>query len=196
MNKIEEKVFLIKVLGTLISLKSEILTIDDSGYYIFRPEIIKILQEKKCSNKIIDVLKKCLEIEDIKDLLPDIYYSNLQDLINLTMKQIRKINIKSYEELKIPFEKIECNIKIKEDLEKNILIEILGMIEAINNDLITIEESKIYLFNNSCINMLKNKKCSEKLIQLFSKLYEMEQIDNEFKKDAMVQLKAYPEIFM
>lgn len=196
MNRIEEKVFLIKVLGTLISLKDEILTIDDSGYYIFRPQVIKILKEKKCNNQIIDLLKKCLEIEDIKDLLPDMYYSNLESLINGTMKQLQEFTIKIDEVLKTSFEKIECNINLKQDLEKNILIEIIGMLEAIDNDLITIEEGKTYLFNMICIQMLENKKCNKRLIKLMYDLYEMKQMDKKFKEDAMMQLKEYPEIFV
>lgn len=72
-NSKDNKILLISILGILDSLKYEVITIDEAEKFLFSPYIIGKLKYSNIDNRIIEVLEKCTELEDIKDLIPEKY---------------------------------------------------------------------------------------------------------------------------
>lgn len=77
----EEKVLLISIIGILETLKRGGLSINEAEKFLFSPHMIAKLKEKKCSNKIVDILERGCELEDISSLLPHRLESNIDKLI-------------------------------------------------------------------------------------------------------------------
>lgn len=71
MQEINEKIVLINIVGALEAVADHAITIDEAESFLFSPHIIKVLHSKGCSNKILDILEKGCELEDIQSLLPE-----------------------------------------------------------------------------------------------------------------------------
>lgn len=71
MQEINEKIILINIIGALEAVANHAITIDEAESFIFSPHMIKVLHNKGCSNKILDILEKGCELEDIQSLLPE-----------------------------------------------------------------------------------------------------------------------------
>lgn len=71
LKPVDEKIILITIIGVLESLENGALTIDEAEKYLFSPHTVRKLYEKKCSLKIIRVIEKGCELEDIASLIPE-----------------------------------------------------------------------------------------------------------------------------
>jgi len=93
LEKVDEKMLLISIIGSLEAVKSSAVTIDEVEMFLFSPRMIKTLREKKCDEKIVGIIEKGCELEDIKSLLPE----KLGEVIN-ELKQEAIMLVKNYEE--------------------------------------------------------------------------------------------------
>ena len=62
--------------------------------------------------------------------------------------------------------------------EKILLLTVLGVLEAIQKNAMTIDEAEIFLFSPRMISNLKQKKCDENIISLIERGCELEDIDS------------------
>ena len=93
LEKVDEKALLISIVGTLETIKNGGITIDEAEKFLFSPHMIKILRVKRCNEKIIELIAKGCELEDIASLLPE----KLDEAMGELKKEAIKI-VKNYEE--------------------------------------------------------------------------------------------------
>lgn len=93
LEKVDEKMLLISIIGSLEAIKNSAITIDEVEKFIFSPRMIKMLREKKCNEKIVGIIEKGCELEDIYSLLPE----KLDEVI-YELKQEAIMLVKNYEE--------------------------------------------------------------------------------------------------
>lgn len=89
----EEKTLLFSIIGTLETVKEGSITIDEAEKFLFSPCMIKKLRLRKCDEKIIELIAKGCELEDIDSLLPE----KLDEVIDGLKKETIMI-IKNYKE--------------------------------------------------------------------------------------------------
>ena len=94
-KKTEEKVILISIIGTLVALKKEKISLEEAESFIFSPYFSGKLKKSKIREEIVDLVDECCELEDIMSLLPD--------YLEMTYDKLQK---KALEMLK---EYAECN---------------------------------------------------------------------------------------
>ena len=89
--------------------------------------------------------------------------------------------------------------------EKMLLISIIGTLEALKEDGLSINESEKYLFSPHMVQVLKEKECNKSIIDIIEKGCELEDIASllpqkyinnveELKQEALAILKHY-EVF-
>lgn len=88
-SKIDEKIILISLIGTLESLKNNILSIDEAEKFLFSPHMIGRLRNKNCNIRIIDILEKGCELEDVASLIPEKLYKIINELEQEALEVIR-----------------------------------------------------------------------------------------------------------
>ena len=89
LKKVDEKILLLSIVGTLEGG----ITIDEAEKFLFSPHMIKELRLRQCNEKIIELIAKGCELEDIASLLPE----KLDEVIVDLKKEAIKI-VKNYEE--------------------------------------------------------------------------------------------------
>lgn len=93
LEKVDEKMLLLSILGSLEAITNKVVTIDEVEKFIFSPRMVKVLTEKKCNEKVVDIIEKGCELEDIYVLLPE----KLDEVIN-ELKEETIMILKNYEE--------------------------------------------------------------------------------------------------
>ena len=71
LEKVDEKILLLSIVGTLEAIKNDGITIDEAEKFLFSPHMIKKLRVRQCNEKIIALIAKGCELEDIASLLPE-----------------------------------------------------------------------------------------------------------------------------
>ncbi len=77
----------------MYSIKEATLSIYEAERLLFLPRIVRELKEVHFNEQIIEIVSECCELEDILELIPNKFISNLDYLIEksvLTMKQLSK----------------------------------------------------------------------------------------------------------
>ena len=92
LEKVDEKIILIAMAGTLETLKNGGITIEEAEKFLFSPYIVKELKKKKCNKDIIELILQGCELEDINSLIPE----ELNDVID-ELKQEIFLLLKKYE---------------------------------------------------------------------------------------------------
>lgn len=92
LEKVDEKIILLTIVGTLETLKNGGITIEEAEKFLFSPHMTKKLMGKGCNEKIIDILLKGCELEDIASLIPEKFNKIVDE-----MKQDALIILKTYE---------------------------------------------------------------------------------------------------
>lgn len=69
-NENDEKLVLVSLLGVLIALERNSLSIAEAEKFLFSPYVITKLRLKKCDEKILNILERGCELEDIASLMP------------------------------------------------------------------------------------------------------------------------------
>lgn len=98
LESVDEKILLTVILGNIEAVKNGAITIDEAEKFIFSPHIKKMLMEKGCNKKIIELIVKGCEFEDINDLIPE----KLEEIIEETKQETLKL-LKSYKEINNSF---------------------------------------------------------------------------------------------
>lgn len=93
LEKVDEKIMLIAIIGTLEVLKNRVITINEAEKFLFSPYMVKQLSERKCDEKIVNIIEKGCELEDINSLFPEKLNKMIDDLKSETI-----ILLKRYEE--------------------------------------------------------------------------------------------------
>ena len=82
----KEKILLISIIGTLETIKRKSISINEAEKYLFSPHMISKLRKNECSGKIIDILERGCELEDIASLLPQSLTKNIDELQEQALK--------------------------------------------------------------------------------------------------------------
>ena len=79
-DKLNEKKILIQIIGVLVAISNDSMTIGEGEKYLFSPRMVKKLIDEKCDNRIVDIINEGCELEDIESLIPDKLEKNLDYL--------------------------------------------------------------------------------------------------------------------
>ena len=90
-NSLNEKILLIRIIGTLEAIKSGRLSIDESERLLFSPRVIRQLKEKNCNTIIIHILEKGCELEDIASLLPQELLKSIEEMKQEALEEMKKL---------------------------------------------------------------------------------------------------------
>lgn len=85
-SKNDEKMVLIILIGILETIKRNNLSIEEAEKFLFSPRMIARLKKIKCDEKIIDILERGCELEDIESLIPDELLKTVDILENETLE--------------------------------------------------------------------------------------------------------------
>lgn len=75
-------------------------------------------------------------------------------------------------------DKLKISLKNKNEIEKFLLISIIGLMNSLKEDLITIDECEIYLFSPYSINKLLELKIDREIIDLVEEGCELEDVES------------------
>ena len=89
----EEKMLLISIIGTLETLKKKSISINEAEKYLFSPHMVNKLRKNGCSGKIIDILERGCELEDIASLIPQSLLRNINELQEQALKIMSEYQI-------------------------------------------------------------------------------------------------------
>ena len=98
LGKVEEKILLVAIIGSLEAIKNGGITIDEAEKFLFSPHIVNKLKVKKCDEKIIELVAKGCELEDISSIIPE----KLNEVIDEMKQEIVKL-MQTYEEFNKSF---------------------------------------------------------------------------------------------
>ncbi|MDE7179170.1 MAG: DUF3969 family protein [Lachnospiraceae bacterium] len=93
LEKVDEKILLITIIGSLETVKKGGITIDEAEKFLFSPYMVKKLKAKRCDKGITNLIMKGCELEDIVSLMPEKFNDIIEEL-----KQEALILLKKYEE--------------------------------------------------------------------------------------------------
>jgi len=87
-NLVESRRLIITIIvGLLILIKNEVISIDEAEQYLFNPYSINKLSFCGVDQELLDIVLEGCELENIKRIIPEKYLSTVDDLI------IRAINL-------------------------------------------------------------------------------------------------------
>lgn len=92
-NVTSEKMMLIGIIGVLEVLKKNGINIDESEKILFSPHMIKKLQGYGCSAKILKILEKGCELEDIASLMPEKLYEVINELQQDSLNLLKEYKV-------------------------------------------------------------------------------------------------------
>lgn len=99
--KESERLLSLIMLGSLVALEEEIISIDEAEAFLFNPYIVDKLKELHFSNSLIDIINEGCELEDLQSLIPERLLPNIKRL-----KKELSSYMSSVKEPIIPSEKI------------------------------------------------------------------------------------------
>lgn len=92
-----EKLVLLNTLGALAALEREDIDFNEAEFLIFSFTTIRILGEKSCKKEISILIEKCMELEDIADLVPGSYADAIKGLRKEALEILRGCDNLNYE---------------------------------------------------------------------------------------------------
>lgn len=90
MNENDEKLVLVSLLGIIEALKNNSLSINEAEKFLFSPYMVNKLQTRKCNKKILDIIEKGCELEDVASLIPDTLLKTINELGQETLEIIKE----------------------------------------------------------------------------------------------------------
>lgn len=93
LNETDEKMLLVILLGIFEAIKSNALSIREAEKFLFSPYIFNKLESKKCNYKIINIIERGCELENIKSLIPDELTGAIQELEDMTREELEKYSV-------------------------------------------------------------------------------------------------------
>ena len=79
LEKVDEKIILIAIAGTLETLKNGGITIEEAENFLFSPHMITELKKRKCNKDIIKLIIQGTELEDIISLIPEKFNDTIDE---------------------------------------------------------------------------------------------------------------------
>lgn len=92
-KKVNEKIILLSIIGSLDAIKENIVSIDEIEKFLFSPHMYHKLKQEGYNENILQIIEKGCELEDIYALLSDKF-----DEVVDNMKQESLAFLKTYEE--------------------------------------------------------------------------------------------------
>lgn len=90
MSENDEKFILVSLLGIIEALKNDSLAIDEAEKILFSPHMVNKLQTGKCNEKIINIIEKGCELEDVASLIPDKLLKIINELEQETLEILQE----------------------------------------------------------------------------------------------------------
>lgn len=85
----DEKLILVSLLGVIEALKNSGMSICEAEKFLFSPYMINKLKSRKCNEKIIDILERGCELEDVASLIPDKLLKIINELGQKTLETLK-----------------------------------------------------------------------------------------------------------
>lgn len=85
-DKNDEKMLLVILIGIFESLKNNSMTIREAERCLFSPYIFNKLKLKKCNPRIVNIIERGCELENIKSLIPDHLMKAIEEMEEMTVK--------------------------------------------------------------------------------------------------------------
>lgn len=90
MKLVDEKILLLNVIGCLEAVKNSGITIEEAEKFMFSPYMIKKLKAKECDEKIVELISKGCELEDIVSLIPQELNKVLEEIKQEALEIIKE----------------------------------------------------------------------------------------------------------
>jgi len=89
-NVVDHKIILINIIGVLVSIENQCLSIDEAEKFLFSPRIIEELRMLDCNNEILDILEEGCLLENFSSILPERLNANIKMLYNRALTLLNK----------------------------------------------------------------------------------------------------------
>lgn len=89
-HDIKEKEVLIAIIGTLESLKRNVISIEEAEKFLFSPYMAEMIEEKKYRPEIVHIIECGCELEDVESLLPQKLQNSISDLQDVALSLLKQ----------------------------------------------------------------------------------------------------------
>ena len=89
-NKINEKFLLVLIIGILNSIKENAISIDEAEKILFLPGYVNDLKRLGIEKKIVKLVEFCCELEDISDIVPEKFKTELNKIIGMAINLLKQ----------------------------------------------------------------------------------------------------------
>ncbi len=93
LEKMDEKVLLLAIVGSLEAIQKNAMTIDEAEIFLFSPRMVSNLKQKKCNENIISLIERGCELEDIESLIPEDLHEEITNMIEDALKLLKKYEL-------------------------------------------------------------------------------------------------------
>ena len=89
-NKINDKFLLVLIIGILNSIKEKVISIDEAEKILFLPGYVDDLKRIGIDKQIVKVVEFCCELEDISDIVPEKFETELKKIIDMAINLLKQ----------------------------------------------------------------------------------------------------------
>lgn len=88
-KEVDEKIILVTIMGVLESIKIGGISVEEAEKFVFSPYIVKKLNEKGCNKKIVKIVEKGCELEDVESIIPERFHQVIDEMKQETQKVLQ-----------------------------------------------------------------------------------------------------------
>lgn len=88
---------------------------------------------------------------------------------------------------------MKITIKNKRDANKLILVSVIGLLESLENKLLTINECQQYLFSPYSVSILEKEGMEKKVIEIVELGCELEDVESLYPEDLDIEIRKLKE---
>lgn len=86
------------LIGSLTALENELISFEEATFLLFSFGLNEKLEKSEFNNKITYLAEKCLELEDIKELVPDAFIETVNELRTEALELLSETTPIDYDE--------------------------------------------------------------------------------------------------
>jgi len=92
-NRQDEKIILINIVGLLHLLENKAIILEEAEKFLFSPHVYNELYDKGCDDKILELIMKACELEDIQSIIPEQFDEAIKEIKNQTVMILQEYEI-------------------------------------------------------------------------------------------------------
>lgn len=92
-NRQDEKIILISIVGLLHLLEKKAIILEEAEKFLFSPHVCNELYDKECDDKILELIMKACELEDIQSIIPEQFDDVIKEIKNQAVMILQEYEI-------------------------------------------------------------------------------------------------------